>query len=137
MCCLYCKLDSTEQCGIKKTIDKASEKKNTKFKRTKASKQEQGVLQEFCTVHLYITAGVVAVTSCRSLLLQLLLLLLLVLVLLLLLLQWQQTRSHVKKNAACGDMHGNWGACSQCKQRVPKLFLFFLPLQFSFINPKP
>jgi hypothetical protein len=36
----------------------------------------------------------------------------LVLLLLLLLLQWQQTKSHVKKSAACGDMHGNWGACS-------------------------
>jgi hypothetical protein len=40
-------------------------KKKHKVQKDK-SKQEQAVLQEFCTVHLYITAGFVAVASCRS-----------------------------------------------------------------------
>jgi hypothetical protein len=55
-----------ERSGIKKTIDKASGGKKKHIVQKDKSKQEQGVLQEFCTVHLYITAGVVAVASCRS-----------------------------------------------------------------------
>jgi hypothetical protein len=124
MFCLYCKLDSMERSGIKKTIDKASGEK----KKTHSSKGQKQARTRSVAGVLY-SALVYNCWCCCSGQLQILLLLLLVLVLvLLLLLQWQQTKSDVKKTAACGDMHGNWGACSKCKQTVPKLFLFFLPL---------
>ncbi len=127
MFCLYCKLDSMERSGIKKTIDKASGGK----KKTQSSKGQKQARTRSVAGVLY-SALVYNCWCCCSgqlqILLLLLLLLLVLVLVLVLLLQWQQTKSDVKKSAACGDMHANWGACSKCKQRVPKLFLFFLPL---------
>lgn len=119
--------------GAKRDQENHRQSKREK-KKTQSSKGQKQARTRSVAGVLY-SALVYNCWRCCSGQLQILLLqllLLLVLVLLLLLLQWQQTKSHVKKSAACGDMHGNWGACSKCKQRVPKLFLFFLPLQFSF-----
>ncbi len=52
------------------------------------------------------------------------------------LLQWQQTKSHVKKIAACGDMHGNWGACSNANRECQSCFYFFFLCNSFFVTQK-
>jgi hypothetical protein len=125
MFCLYCKQAGFN--GAKR--DQENHRQSNREKKTQSSKGQKqartrsvaGVLYSALVCNCWCCCSV----QLQILLLLLLLLLLLVLVLLLLLLQWQQTKSHVKKSAACGDMHGNWGACSNANRECQSCFYFF------------
>jgi RsiW-degrading membrane proteinase PrsW (M82 family) len=85
MFCLYCKLDSTEQSGIKKTTDKATQ--SSKGQKQARTRSVAGVLYSALVYNCWCCCGVqLQILLLLVLVLLLLLLLVLVLVLVLLLL---------------------------------------------------